>query len=112
LVGYYDGKRLMFAGKVRQGFNPGSRRRLLETMQPLLTSRCAFSNLPTSRSSHFGEGITPDEMKQLHWLKPQLVAQIAFTEWTSYGLLRHATFKGLRDDKSPRSVVRELDPKS
>ena len=112
LVGYYNGKRLMFAGKVRQGFNPASRRRLLETMQPLLTSRCAFSNLPTSRSSHFGEGITADEMKQLHWLKPKLVAQIAFTEWTSYGLLRHATFKGLRDDKGPRSVVRELDPKA
>jgi bifunctional non-homologous end joining protein LigD len=109
LVGYYEGKRLMFAGKVRQGFNPASRRRLLETMQPLRASRCAFSNLPTSRSSHFGEGIAVDEMKQLRWLKPKLVAQIAFTEWTSYGLLRHATFKGLRDDKTPRSVVREVN---
>ena len=47
-------------------------------------------------------------MKELCWLKPKLVAQISFTEWTNYGLLRHATFEGLRDDKEPRSVVREV----
>ena len=47
-------------------------------------------------------------MKALCWLKPKFVAQISFTEWTNYGLLRHATFEGLRDDKEPRSVVREV----
>jgi bifunctional non-homologous end joining protein LigD len=108
LSGYYDGKKLLFSGKVRQGFNPASRRRLMETMKPLLTSRCPFDNLPSSRKSHFGEGITTEEMKELCWLKPQLVAQIAFTEWTDYGLLRHATFHGLREDKAAREVVREV----
>jgi bifunctional non-homologous end joining protein LigD len=98
---------LIFAGKVRQGFNPTSRRYLLKTMQPLRTSECPFDNLPSSRKSHFGEGITGEEMKKLCWLKPKLVAQISFTEWTDYGLLRHATFHGLRDDKNAREVVRE-----
>ena len=107
LSGYYDGKKLLFSGKVRQGFNPASRRRLLQTMRPLLTNKCPFDNLPSSRKSHFGEGITAEEMKKLCWLKPKLVAQISFTEWTDYGLLRHATFRGLRDDKEAREVVRE-----
>jgi len=107
LVGYYDGKKLIFSGKVRQGFNPGGRARLLKHLKPLVSSRCPFVNLPTSQKSHFGEGITLEEMAELCWLKPQLVAQISFTEWTNYGLLRHATFEGLRADKSPREVVRE-----
>ena len=108
LVGYYEAKRLLFAGKVRQGFNSYVRAKLLEAMRPCLTSKCPFANLPASRTSHFGEGITTEEMKELCWLKPKLVAQISFTEWTNYGLLRHATFEGLRDDKEPRSVLREV----
>jgi bifunctional non-homologous end joining protein LigD len=80
---------------------------LLAKMKPLLTSRCPFRNLPTSKKSHFGEGITADDMKKLRWLKPRLVAQVRFTEWTSYGLLRHATFGGLRDDKESSEVTRD-----
>jgi bifunctional non-homologous end joining protein LigD len=107
LVGYYDAKKLIFAGKVRQGFNPVGRARLLKEMKPFLADECPFANLPTSRKSHFGEGITVDEMSELCWLKPKLVAQVSFTEWTNYGLLRHATFEGLREDKAPPEVVRE-----
>jgi bifunctional non-homologous end joining protein LigD len=98
----------LFAAKVRQGFNAYARAKLLDEMRPCLTNKCPFDNLPTSRTSHFGEGITKDDMKELCWLKPRLVAQISFTEWTNYGLLRHATFEALRDDKEPREVVREL----
>jgi bifunctional non-homologous end joining protein LigD len=108
LVGYYDEKKLIFAGKVRQGLNPHVRAKLLERMQPSLTSKCPFANLPSSRTSHFGEGITTEEMKELCWLKPELVAEISFTEWTNYGLLRHGTFAGLRDDKKAHEVVREV----
>ena len=108
LVGYYDAKKLIFAGKVRQGFNPVVRARLLKEMLPFLTRQCPFANLPTSRKSHFGEGITVEEMAELCWLKPKLIAQVSFTEWTNYGLLRHATFEGLRDDKAPRAIVREV----
>ncbi|HSP45593.1 MAG TPA: non-homologous end-joining DNA ligase [Chthoniobacterales bacterium] len=108
LVGYYDRKKLIFAGKVRQGFNPAGRAHLLKEMRPRLIEKSPFANLPTSRKSHFGEGITVDEMAKLCWLEPKLVAQISFTEWTNYGLLRHATFEGLRDDKDPGEIVREL----
>ena len=108
LVGYYETKKLIFAGKVRQGFNPAARRQLIETMRPLLTAECPFDNLPSSRKSHFGEGITAEEMKELCWLKPRLVTQVRFTEWTDYGLLRHATFHGLRDDKEPSAIIREF----
>jgi bifunctional non-homologous end joining protein LigD len=76
-------------------------------MKPFLAGECPFANLPTSRKSHFGEGITIGEMSELCWLKPKLVAQVSFTEWTNYGLLRHATFEGLREDKAPREVIRE-----
>ena len=107
LVGHYEGRDLIFAGKVRQGFNPTGRARLLKEMRPFLIDKCPFNNLPTSRKSHFGEGITDGEMAQLRWLKPKLVAQVSFTEWTTYGLLRHATFEGLREDKSAREIVRE-----
>jgi len=44
----------------------------------------------------------------MSWLKPKLVAKISFTEWTNYGLLLHATFEGLRDDKGPYRVIREV----
>ncbi len=108
LVGYHDAGKLLFAGKVRQGFNSASRRRLFATMRPFLIAKCPFVNLPSSRKSHFGEGITADEMAELCWLKPRLVAQVSFTEWTNYGLLRHATFEGIRDDKEPRAIVREF----
>ena len=76
-------------------------------MRPSLTRKCPFANLPSSRTSHFGEGITTEEMKELCWPKPKLVAKISFTEWTNYGHLRHASFEGLRDDKEPYRVIRE-----
>lgn len=53
-------------------------------------------------------GVTAEDMPKLHWLRPELVANVAFTEWTNYGLLRHATFLGLREDKEPTEVIREV----
>jgi len=107
LTGYYEGGKLIFAGKVRQGFNKAIRTTLMKIIRPLVTPNCPFSNLPSSKKGHFGEGITADEMNELVWLKPALVVQCSFTEWTNYGLLRHATFLGIRDDKEPREVIRE-----
>jgi bifunctional non-homologous end joining protein LigD len=109
LVGYYEGTKLLYAGKVRSGFTPHLRAQVFDAIQGLQTSRCPFANLPSTRSGHWGEGITADEMTLLVWLKPQRVAEVSFAEWTRDGSLRHAAFLGLRDDKRPRDVVRERD---
>jgi bifunctional non-homologous end joining protein LigD len=73
--------------------------------QGLEIDNCPFVNLPErKRTLH---SLTREEMKNCVWLKPLLVAQIEFVEWTPDGHLRHAKFVGLREDKEPREVVRE-----
>src|ERR1044071_5047018 len=107
LVGYYEKNKLLFAGKVRQGLNPGTRRKLLTILKPLSTNRCPFANLPTSSTGHWGEGVTAEDMQYYIWLKPKIVCEIKFTEWTTGSVLRHPEFIDLRDDKSPEEVTRE-----
>jgi bifunctional non-homologous end joining protein LigD len=123
VVGYYEARRdeisrgtadggnprsvLMSVGKVRNGFTPASRTQLFSTLERLVVKRCPFANLPSSKSSHWGEGISGAEMLVLRWVKPLLVAEISFTEWTLDGSLRHAAFLGLRDDKNPHEVRKE-----
>src|SRR5262249_10756372 len=70
LVGYYDGRKLMYAGKVRNGFTPALRAQLFDAIRPLETLRCPFVNLPSARSGHWGEGISADEMTLIRWVKP------------------------------------------
>ena len=96
----------MCAGKVRSGFTPALRAQVFERLRDLQTVRCPFSNLPSAKSSHWGEGITADEMKLLRWVKPVQVAEVSFAEWTRDGSLRHAAFLALRDDKAAKDVVR------
>ena len=109
LVGYYEGRTLICTGRVRSGFTPHLRAQIFERFRELQTPRCAFANLPSPRSGRWGEGITADDMNALRWLKPRLVAEIAFAEWTRDGSLRHAAFIALRDDKAPKDVARERD---
>jgi bifunctional non-homologous end joining protein LigD len=107
LVGYYEKGKLLFAGKVRMGLNPALRRKLLTLLKPLSTGQCPFANLPSSRTGHWGEGVTAADMKDYTWLKPKVVAEIKFTEWTTGNVLRHPEFVGIRDDKSAEQVFRE-----
>jgi bifunctional non-homologous end joining protein LigD len=107
LVGYYERDALRFAGKVRAGFTPPVRADLFGRLGPLTSSRCPFANLPTSATSHWGEGLTEAEMRKLRWVRPALVVEVAFTEWTRGANLRHAAFVGVRDDKMAREVRRE-----
>ncbi len=107
LVGYYEGSKLQFAGKVRAGFTPRIRCDLVDKLRPLLVSACPFANLPDAASGHWGGGITADQMPEMRWTRPRLVAQIRFTEWTADKRLRHAAFLGLRVDKAAREARRE-----
>jgi ATP-dependent DNA ligase len=68
---------------------------------------CPFVNLPETHRSHWGEGLTAGGMKKRVWVRPELVAQIEFLEWTESDHLRHSKFAGLREDKEPRTVVKE-----
>jgi bifunctional non-homologous end joining protein LigD len=106
LVGYYEGRKLMFASKVRSGFTPHLRSQVFDRIRDLQTARCPFANLPSTKSGHWGEGITADEMQALRWVKPVQVVEVSFAEWTRDGSLRHAAFMALRDDKAARDVVR------
>ncbi len=107
LVGYHEGKQLKFAGKVRAGFTPHVRREVFARLKPLHASRCPFVDLPNSRTSHWGGGVTAEQMAEMQWVTPSLVAQVRFVEWTADQHLRHAAFLGLRDDKRARDVRRE-----
>jgi bifunctional non-homologous end joining protein LigD len=107
LIGYYERGKLVYAGKVGTGFN----HRLLESLHAEFLKRplkeCPFSNLPMERKPRFGNGMTRSEMRKVTWVKPELVAQIKFAEWTNDGILRQPVFLGLRADKAAKSVRRE-----
>jgi bifunctional non-homologous end joining protein LigD len=90
IVGVHDGRKLIATGNVRAGLTPPLRRQLIALLEPLKTSRCPFANLPNARHSRRYEGITAEDMTKIAWLKPKMVAEFAFTEWTAEGLLRHA----------------------
>jgi bifunctional non-homologous end joining protein LigD len=95
LVGYYDGDDFVFAGKVGTGFDAT----LLRALRARL-NRAEMRTVPFTRSVGLPR-------KGAHWVRPEIVVQVAFIEWTAYGKLRHSRLVGLREDKSPREVVRE-----
>lgn len=93
LLGYYDGEQLRYAGRVGTGFDDALLERLGKRLRALRIDEPAFADPPR------GNGV--------HWTRPELVGEVRYTEWTGDGKLRHPRFKGLREDKSPREVVRE-----
>jgi ATP-dependent DNA ligase len=106
-VGYYDDAgALMFAARVRAGFTPASRRQVFRRLGPPI-EQCPFANLPMGKHGGWNEGVSTEEMQTMTWVAPELVVQVAFVEWTDYGLLRHASSLGIRDDKQPSDVTRE-----
>jgi bifunctional non-homologous end joining protein LigD len=95
LVGYYENGDFVYAGKVGTGFNTETLRDLRERLEAIETRVSPFQKNDPPR----GPGV--------HWARPQLVAEIAFGEWTQNGLLRQPRFEGLRMDKKPAAVRRE-----
>jgi DNA ligase D-like protein (predicted ligase) len=96
LIGYYDGDgQFVYAGKVGTGFTGAVLASLHQVMRRL-----------ERKTSPFDRG-TDLPRHEVHWIRPQLVAQIGFAEWTTAGQLRHPRYLGLREDKEPSEVVRE-----
>jgi bifunctional non-homologous end joining protein LigD len=96
LVGFNEGGELHFAGRVGTGFTERTLSDLSERLSKIETARPPFVDPPRGR-----------EAKGVHWVAPELVAEVGFTEWTREGVLRHPSFKGLREDKSASEVTRE-----
>jgi bifunctional non-homologous end joining protein LigD len=96
LVGVYDGGKLIYAGKVGTGFSQTSARHLRQRLDALERREPPFVAPPRGRLA-----------RDAHWVRPHLVAEVAFTEWTGDGKIRHPSFQGLRFDKRAQEVVRE-----
>lgn len=95
LVGYFEAGKLRYAGKVGTGYSQATLRMLGSALAPLIIDSSRFAPDPAL------------PRRGVHWVKPKLVAEVQFTEWTQDGKLRHPQFMGLRPDKSPTKVVRE-----
>ena len=107
VVGVYRGKDLIYAARVRAGLVPATRREVFERLRDLKTPKCPFVNLPEPAAGRWGQGLTAEKMKECVWVRPEVVAEIQFLEWTGANHLRHTKFVALRDDKDPSTVVRD-----
>jgi bifunctional non-homologous end joining protein LigD len=106
IFGYYEGGKLIYVARSRNGFTPSLRQQLFRRFRGLETKTCPFANLSEQMSGRWGQGLTAAKMKECRWLKPELVGQFEFVEWTGDGHLRHTRFMALRDDKNAREVHR------
>jgi DNA ligase D-like protein (predicted ligase) len=95
LVGYYKNGKLNYAGKVGTGYSQDTLRMLGKKLRALNSKKCPFADYDLSS-------------KDVHWVKPKLVAEFEFAEWTNSGRLRVGRYKGLRDDKAAKDVVQEI----
>jgi DNA ligase D-like protein (predicted ligase) len=107
IFGYFEGEKLIYVARTRNGFTPGTRAQLFRKFKGLEIKECPFANLPEARSGRWGQGLTKAKMAGCQWLKPELVGQFEFLEWTGDNHLRHSKFVGLREDKKASDVVRE-----
>ena len=107
IFGYFDGDKLIYVARTRNGFTPVTRVQLFRKFKGLEINECPFANLPEPRSGRWGQGLTKAKMAECQWLKPELVGQFEFLEWTADNHLRHSKFVGLREDKKAGDVVRE-----
>ncbi|WP_276366098.1 DNA ligase D [Chryseolinea sp. H1M3-3] len=105
LLGVYENNELIFIGPVGTGFNAKMQTELLEKLKPLETKKCPFKEVPEyNKPSRF----RPNPPKAaVVWVKPKLVAEVTYRASTNDGSMRHPSFKGLREDKEARDVVRE-----
>ena len=94
-LGYYEDETLRYAGRVGTGFDHRTALDLAKRLKPLITDHMPFTTLPSAAR------------RGVHWVRPELVCEIAFLNWTPDGVLRHPSFQGLREDKPAKSITRD-----
>ena len=105
LLGYYDpGGRLIYAGRAGTGIGHAELERLWRRLQPLATPEMPL-DVPPPRDSRFG---SPLVLNRVHWVRPELVAEVKFLTWTEDNPLRQVVYEGLREDKPPKDVRRPI----
>jgi bifunctional non-homologous end joining protein LigD len=82
VIGYYQDDQLIYTARTRNGFTPALRAEVFKRFRGLETDRCPFANLPEPRGGRWGQGVTATKMAECRWLKPLLVGQFEFVEWT------------------------------
>ncbi len=95
LLGVYKNGKLLYAGRTGTGFTQKTHRMLRDKLESIRSESSPFAGVPA------------EVLRGVHWVKPQLVAQVSFSNWTADNLVRQAAFKGLREDKPAKSVQRE-----
>jgi len=103
---YYEGGKLIYAGRTRNGFTPASRSAPFSRFRGLVIVACPFVNVPEATSGRWWQGLNAEKMADCRWVDPVLVARFEFVEWTSDGHLRHVHFVGLREGLNAWDVVR------
>ena len=97
ILGVYEKGKLVYAGKVGTGFTLKLRSELQKQLDKLARKTSPLAVMPKDPG-----------LRKAHWTEPKLIAEVAFAEWTDDGSIRHPSFQGLREDKSPKEVAREL----
>ncbi|MEN5055591.1 DNA ligase D [Sphingobacterium kitahiroshimense] len=107
LVGVYEGKELVYTGKVGTGFSDKLQKEMLEKFNKVIADKSPFSTEPdVNKASRF----RPDPPHaNVIWLLPKLICEVSFTEMTTDGVMRHPSFNGLREDKDPKTIVLEKE---
>lgn len=96
ILGFYDKGKLIYAGRAGTGYTNAMRVELRKKLDRMVINKRPFAELPKDPG-----------LRRAVWTEPKLVGEIAFTEWTDEGVIRHPSFQGLREDKKPHEVVRE-----
>jgi bifunctional non-homologous end joining protein LigD len=96
ILGFYDKGKLVYAGRAGTGYTNAMRVELRKKLDRMVVNKRPFAELPKDPG-----------LRRAVWAEPKLVGEVAFTEWTDEGVIRHPSFQGLRDDKKPHEVVRE-----
>jgi bifunctional non-homologous end joining protein LigD len=96
ILGFYDKGKLIYAGRAGTGFSNALRVELKKKLDRIAISKRPFAEIPKDPG-----------LRRAVWTEPKLVGEVAFTEWTDEGVIRHPSFQGLREDKKPQDVVRE-----